>query len=187
MATRKVGTIAAVNRAIDAIIKQNPSKTKAQTIADVRRFCREHGLTISPKAGNEPLIGKGDWLKVFDSWADAYDYFQGWKYKKIDHNLPYPWDAKKNPAKKPASGRRVALVAMNPARKKTVPYRNEAKANKKDDPAWIGYAVHRVGSKSSAYAILQSKSDAVEYARKMADLKGWQMGVTRIKYNVAQS
>jgi hypothetical protein len=68
-----------------------------------------------------------------------------------------------------------------------VPYRNNAKSTRADDPAWIGYAVHRVNSPNSAYAILQSRADAVSYAQKLADQRGIKLGVTRIRYNVAQS
>lgn len=70
--------------------------------------------------------------------------------------------------------------------KRGVPYRNEAKSVAKDDPSWIGYAVHRVNSPGSAYAILGTRADAVAYAQQLADRKGKQMGVTRIKYNVQQ-
>ena len=66
-------------------------------------------------------------------------------------------------------------------------YRNEAKSSRVDDPAWIGYAVHRPTSPNSAYAILKTKDEAVDYAQKLATAKGFQLAVTRIRYNVAQS
>lgn len=117
MATRKPGTVAAINRQIDAINAKgrrgNPTASKSAKIkADVRRFAKEHGIAISPNAGESPLMGKGDWFKVFDSWLQAHDYFTGWKWKHADHGLPFPWDERKgNPA------RTATLVARKPAAK----------------------------------------------------------------------
>lgn len=76
-------------------------------------------------------------------------------------------------------------VRGNPARP-GVPYRNQAPGMKTDDPAWVGYAVHKASSPGSAYAILPSKTEAISYARELADRKNVKMGVTRIKYNVRQ-
>jgi hypothetical protein len=83
---------------------------------------------------------------------------------------------------------RVRVASKGRANAATpVPYRNDAKSTRKDDPAWIGYAVHRPTSPGSAYAILQTRAEAIAYAQKLADQKGIKMGVTRIRYNVAQT
>ena len=77
--------------------------------------------------------------------------------------------------------------STNPASKAAgVKYRNEAKDTKKDDPAWIGYAVHRPSSPNAAFAILKTKDEAVGYAQELADRKKTPFAVTRIRYKVAQ-
>lgn len=78
--------------------------------------------------------------------------------------------------------RKAAKVKANPVR-----YRNEAKETKKDDPAWIGYAVHRPTQPGTAYAILTTKAEAIEYAQELADRKKSPFSVTRIRYKVEQS
>lgn len=102
--------------------------SKSNTVREVREFARRHGIAISPKAGNSPLMGKGDWMQDFDSWKQAHEYFKKWQWHKVDNNLPFPWDSKinqqidalnmrsKNPAK--SSTKRVALFAANPAPRK---------------------------------------------------------------------
>lgn len=117
MATRKPGTVAAINRKIDAINRKgNPAQKDIK--AEVRRFAKSHGIAISPNSGSSPLMAKGDWLKVFDTWAEAYDYFRSWHWKHVDHNLPFPWDErKKNPARTATLVARKS-AARNPARKK---------------------------------------------------------------------
>lgn len=80
---------------------------------------------------------------------------------------------------------RIVGVYANPAT--PVPYRNAAKSRRVDDPAWVGYAVHRPSSPSSAYAIFKTRAEAVEYARELATKKNAKMGVTRIEYKVPQS
>jgi len=82
---------------------------------------------------------------------------------------------------------RRAALKTNPARKAAgVRGRNEAKDTKKDDPAWIGYALHRPSSPSSAFAILKTKDEAIGYAQELADRKKTPFAVTRIRYKVAQ-
>lgn len=107
---------------------------------------------------------------------------------------------KKNPAtkRKPtpaqlAARERFAEMARSGAFKgaggrkaNPVKYRNEAKSVKKDDPAWIGYSVHRPLSPSSAYVILKTKDEAIKYAQELADRKKTPFAVSRIRYNVAQ-
>jgi hypothetical protein len=57
----------------------------------VKAFARYHGLKISPNPGDEPLIGKGDWFQVFDSWALARSFFSDASIAHVDHSVPYPW------------------------------------------------------------------------------------------------
>lgn len=139
MATRKAGTVAAVNRQIDAMNRErgkNPGVSKSAKIkADVRRFAKDHGISISPKAGESPLMGKGEWFRVFDSWLQAYDYFTGWKWKHVDHGLPFPWDERKsNPA------RTATLVARKGAAKNPGS-RNLAAPRKKPRENWPRFVV----------------------------------------------
>lgn len=76
-------------------------------------------------------------------------------------------------------------AAKNPAKPKGVKFINEAKADKKDDPTWIGYAVQKATG-GGAYAIFESKAGAVEYARELANKMSRQMAVVRIRYAVQQ-
>lgn len=86
-------------------------------------------------------------------------------------------------AKVGAEARKPA--AKNPAKPKGVKFINEAKADKKDDPTWIGYAVQKATG-GGAYAIFESKAGAVEYARELANKMSRQMAVVRIRYAVQQ-
>lgn len=83
--------------------------------------------------------------------------------------------------------RRKTVKAPRGVYANPTPYRNEAKSTRVDDPAWIGYAVHRPTSPNSAYAVFKTKVEAIEYAKQLATQKKTAMGVTRIRYNVAQS
>jgi len=74
---------------------------------------------------------------------------------------------------------------LNPAKPKGIKFINEAKADKKDDPTWIGYAVQKATG-GGAYAIFESKAGAVEYARELANKMSRQMAVVRIRYAVQQ-
>ncbi len=73
----------------------------------------------------------------------------------------------------------------NPAKPRGVKYTNEAKADKKDDPSWIGYAVQKATG-GGAYAIFEKKTEAVDYARELANKMGRQMAVVRYRYKVQQ-
>lgn len=124
--------------------------SKANTVKEVREFARRHGIAIAPKAGGSPLMGKGEWAHVFDSWEQAHEYFKKWQWHKVDNNLPFPWDSKinqqidalnmrsKNPAK--SSTKRVALFAANPRTRinKFAPsHRVESSIDKHE---WVRYA-----------------------------------------------
>lgn len=105
-----------------------------------------------------------------------------------------PAGNKGKPSKRLVKRRKVTAKAprgvyanpASPAKLKAVPYRNNAKSTRVDDPAWIGYCVHRPASPSSAYAIFKTRAEAVEYAQELASKKGVQMAVSRHRYNVAQ-
>ena len=77
------------------------------------------------------------------------------------------------------------LGAKNPAKSRGVKYINEARADKKDDPSWIGYAVQKATG-GGAYAIFEKKTEAVDYARELANKMGRQMAVVRYRYKVQQ-
>jgi hypothetical protein len=74
---------------------------------------------------------------------------------------------------------------LNPAKPRGVKYINEAKADKKDDPSWIGYAVQKATG-GGAYAIFEKKTEAVDYARELANKMDRQMAVVRYRYKVQQ-
>lgn len=74
---------------------------------------------------------------------------------------------------------------LNPAKPRGVKYINEARADKKDDPSWIGYAVQKATG-GGAYAIFEKKTEAVDYARELANKMGQQMAVVRYRYKVQQ-
>jgi hypothetical protein len=117
-------------------------------------------------------FGKTRATVAIDEAADGRPVTETWEIRALKF---YDGGRRRNPAK-PAAGRRG-----NP-----VKYRNEAKSTKKDDPAWIGYAVHRPLSPSSAYVILKTKDEAIKYAQELADRKKTSFAVSRIRYNVAQ-
>lgn len=75
-----------------------PLSSKARIREQVRRFARDHGLQLAPKPGNEPLFGKGEWFKVFDSWEQAYAFFKAAYLAHGYHGETYPWDRKENPS-----------------------------------------------------------------------------------------
>lgn len=171
MAKRKTLTPAAINRQIDAINRgrgTNPTASKSAKIkADVRRFAKEHGIAISPNAGESPLMGKGDWFKVFDSWLQAHDYFTGWKWKHVDHGLPFPWDDRKsNPA------RTATLVARKPAAKN--PARKTDKRLRVNrtvrSEQWLKFHVQEKRGESDKWthtAGFHLQSDAERYAKSL--------------------
>ena len=66
--------------------------SKAQVKKNVRDQARAHGVTISPKPGDSPLMGKGDWFEVFDTWEDAQAFFRKVWIAKVDLCAPFPWE-----------------------------------------------------------------------------------------------
>jgi len=97
---------------------------KLNARAQVIRFAREEGLTISPKPGNTPLIGKDEWFKVFDSWQDALQFFVESKWNHVDKGEPWPWNTRGEEYKlgKMTRDLKTGVVtqhAANPTKRKT--------------------------------------------------------------------
>jgi len=96
-----------------------PKSGHAYTVAGVKTFARQYGLTISPKPGDSPLIGRGEWYKLFDTWEDAAAYFVKERNKHIDDGTPYPWADRNYPG--PVDGEPFGPRMKNPTAKKPTP------------------------------------------------------------------
>ena len=199
---------ATVNRKVDAILRKNPRESVVSVRGSIKAPKTMSAAAINAELDSldkrwsaviDELIRQGRGTETASQTMQKTDPLSR-KYQDIAdrhsalkmqiqirtganmHRMPRGF----GPLKDNPEGKRVTLLAANPARKKGVPYRNEAKAHPKDDPAWIGYAVHKVGSPGSAYVICPTKAQAIAEGQRLADLKNKQMGVTRIRYNVAQ-
>ena len=64
----------------------------------VVRFAREQGLTLNA-SGGIPLLGAGEWFKVFDDWKDALAYLER-AHRAYQDGAPYPWKALSTPSVK---------------------------------------------------------------------------------------
>lgn len=148
--------------------RKNPA-AKMTPRQQVTRWAKEMGLRASSGSGWVSISDtRSDWGETFDDWAQAMAWARRAYDAKRDEGKPWPWDVQKNPAKP-----------------RGVKYINEARADKKDDPSWIGYAVQKTTG-GGAYAIFGKKTEAVDYARELANKMGRQMAVVRYRYKVQQ-
>lgn len=152
----------------------NPTKMPGKSKTDieaVKEYVKYFGLKISPKPGSEPIIGtkNADWYKVFDSWKQAREFFHRARTDHWDFGHAYPWDVKKNPAPKRATGA-PNMPGYGHKKKAPLTHRKGAWTVERDGPAGFGWM-----------ADFSDKAEAIEYAHKAADQSGVAVRVVATK------
>lgn len=120
--------------------RKNPKMTPRQ---QVTRWTKDMGLRASSGAGWVSISDtRSDWSETFDDWSQAMEWARRAYDAKRDEGKPWPWETRKNPARK------------NPApAKKTAP----------------AYAVIKVGMRTPL-AVFAKRADAVAFGQSWADI-----------------
>lgn len=120
--------------------RKNPKMTPRQ---QVTRWSKDMGLRASSGDGWVSISDtRSDWSETFDDWSQAMEWARRAYDAKRDQGKPWPWETRKNPARKQAA----------PAKKST--------------PA---YAVVKVGMRTPL-AVFAKRSDAVAFGQSWADI-----------------
>lgn len=120
--------------------RKNPKMTPRQ---QVTRWSKDMGLRASSGDGWVSISDtRSDWSETFDDWPQAMEWARRAYDAKRDQGKPWPWETRKNPARKRAA----------PA-KKTAP----------------AYAVVKVGMRTPL-AVFAKRSDAVAFGQSWADI-----------------
>ncbi len=118
--------------------RKNPKMTPRQ---QVTRWSKDMGLRASSGDGWVSISDtRSDWSETFDDWSQAMEWARRAYDAKRDQGKPWPWETRKNPARKQAA----------PAKVKT-------------------WAVFKVGMKTPV-AVFASRADAVKFGRGWADI-----------------
>jgi hypothetical protein len=129
---------------------KNPA-TKMTPRQQVTRWARDMGLRASSGNGWVSISDtRSDWGETFDDWSQAMEWARRAYDAKRDQGKPWPWETRKNPARKTAA----KPAAKNPARETML------------------YVVHVADSQGKpAYDIakFRKRADALQYARAYAD------------------
>lgn len=139
-------------------------------------------MTISPKPGSTPLIGKDEWFKVFDSWDDARRFFQRAKWAHIDEGVTYPWDTRGEEyrlgkmTRDPETGV-VKQHEANPSKRKPARRPNPKPARKMAAPAMPWRVVPANGT--GAIGQTRTQAEAVKIAHLFANHYGKPYGVKK--------
>jgi hypothetical protein len=121
---------------------KNPA-TKMTPRQQVTRWSKDMGLRASSGDGWVSISDtRSDWSETFDDWSQAMEWARRAYDAKRDDGKPWPWETRKNPAKKQAA----------PA-KKTAP----------------AYAVVKVGMRTPL-AVFAKRADAVAFGQSWADI-----------------
>ena len=122
--------------------KKNPA-TKMTPRQQVTRWSKDMGLRASSGDGWVSISDtRSDWSETFDDWSQAMAWARRAYDAKRDEGKPWPWETRKNPARKQAA----------PAKKTA-----------------IAYAVVKVGMKTPL-AVFAKRADAVNFGQSWADI-----------------
>ena len=120
--------------------RKNPKMTPRQ---QVTRWSKDMGLRASSGDGWVSISDtRSDWSETFDDWPQAMEWARRAYDAKRDQGKPWPWETRKNPA-----------------RKRTAPAKKTAPA----------YAVVKVGMRTPL-AVFAKRSDAVAFGQSWADI-----------------
>lgn len=120
--------------------RKNPAK-KMTARYQILRWIQGTGIKAVSK-NRTVSLSKDEWMEVFDNWEQALDFLVKAKDNRQIYGKPWPWETRKNPARKRAA----------PA-KKTAP----------------AYAVVKVGMRTPL-AVFAKRADAVAFGQSWADI-----------------
>ena len=127
-----------------ASARKNPKMTPRQ---QVMRWSKDMGLRASSGDGWVSISDtRSDWSETFDDWTQAMEWARRAYDAKRDEGKPWPWETRKNPARKTAA--------------------NKAAPAKKTAPA---YAVIKIGARTPL-AVFATRADAVAFGQSWADI-----------------